>query len=410
MAPIPEPHRPTYTWTEDVEDLEQYSPGGYHPVHINDQIHGRYRIVHKLGFGSYSTVWLARDEQEMRFVALKIIIAAASGESRETQILRHLSAGNPAHPGRRYVTILLDSFEIQGPNGSHRCLVTEVAGSSVGTVRYEADGNKLPVPVARKIASQFLQGLQYLHSCGVVHGDFHLGNVLLGIPDFDSWPVDKVYEHFGKPRKRPVTRVDGAPLTAAAPSYAVRPPNPLRLAKLFLNENYDIKISDFGESFLFTDRTTPPPASLNTPIALAAPEIIFNDSPGPKADVWALACTIFEVLGDHSLIESFFAERDEVLVEMVRAFGKLPERWWKQWENRSTFFEEDGTFKPDSGDQTGEPRTVDLRERLGQIRRYDADGQTELSGDLEALEVVLGEMLRYEPGERISVEDVVLPF
>lgn len=36
---------------------EQYCGGGYHPVYISDEIHsGRYRIVHKLGYGSYSTV------------------------------------------------------------------------------------------------------------------------------------------------------------------------------------------------------------------------------------------------------------------------------------------------------------------------------------------------------------------
>lgn len=45
-----------------VEDFEKYCPGGYHPICLNDTLHnGRYRIVHKLGFGAFSTVWLARD-------------------------------------------------------------------------------------------------------------------------------------------------------------------------------------------------------------------------------------------------------------------------------------------------------------------------------------------------------------
>jgi len=413
MAPSPSPlppgpHRPTYSWTDDVEDLEQYRPGGYHPIHLDDVIQGRYHIVHKLGLGSYSTVWLARDEQEDRFVALKIVIASASDTNPETRVLRHLTSANLAHEGRRFVAVLLDSFEIRGPNGSHRCLVTEVAGPSVGSVRYETAGNKLPVPIARKVASQCVQGLAYLHSCDVVHGDFHLRNVLLAIPGFDSWPVEKVYEHFGNPRKSPVIRMDGGPLTPAAPRYAVRPPNPLRLAKLFLTEDCNIKITDFGEWFLSADAEGP--ELLNTPIALAAPEIIFCDALSPKVDVWSLACVIFEVLSDHSLFESFFEDCDEVLVEMVRTFGRLPERWWRQWDSRSTFFDDDGMFKPDLGDLTRRARTVDLKERLGQIRRRDGDGQMELSGDLDGLEVVLGRMLRYEPEDRIGVEEVVLPF
>jgi serine/threonine-protein kinase SRPK3 len=49
----PEPPQPVYIWIPDVENLEQYEPGGYHPVHIDDEIQGgRYRILHKLGYGS----------------------------------------------------------------------------------------------------------------------------------------------------------------------------------------------------------------------------------------------------------------------------------------------------------------------------------------------------------------------
>ena len=47
-----------------AEELSKYSPGGYHPIRLNDILHdGRYQILHKLGFGSFSTVWLARDNQ-----------------------------------------------------------------------------------------------------------------------------------------------------------------------------------------------------------------------------------------------------------------------------------------------------------------------------------------------------------
>lgn len=45
-----------------AEDIGQYCPGGYHPVHLGDSFKdGQYRIINKLGWGSFSTVWLARD-------------------------------------------------------------------------------------------------------------------------------------------------------------------------------------------------------------------------------------------------------------------------------------------------------------------------------------------------------------
>lgn len=55
---------------DTTEEQERYCPGGFHPVAIGDMLdpdarlalpERRYRILHKLGFGSYATVWLARD-------------------------------------------------------------------------------------------------------------------------------------------------------------------------------------------------------------------------------------------------------------------------------------------------------------------------------------------------------------
>ena len=42
------------------EWVEEYHPGGYHPVNLGDTFRdGKYRVIRKLGYGSYSTVWLA---------------------------------------------------------------------------------------------------------------------------------------------------------------------------------------------------------------------------------------------------------------------------------------------------------------------------------------------------------------
>ncbi len=50
------------TITLPCEWIEDYRPGGYHPVHLGDVFHdGQYKVIRKLGEGSYSTVWLARD-------------------------------------------------------------------------------------------------------------------------------------------------------------------------------------------------------------------------------------------------------------------------------------------------------------------------------------------------------------
>jgi hypothetical protein len=47
---------------EDEEGMESYRKGGYHAVRVGDQFGGgRYIAQRKLGWGQFSTVWLAYD-------------------------------------------------------------------------------------------------------------------------------------------------------------------------------------------------------------------------------------------------------------------------------------------------------------------------------------------------------------
>lgn len=63
----------------EEEDFHAYSLGGFHPVTLGDTLKdGRYEIQHKLGWGGFSTVWLARDH-EFVVALLNIIFAYANG-------------------------------------------------------------------------------------------------------------------------------------------------------------------------------------------------------------------------------------------------------------------------------------------------------------------------------------------
>ncbi|KAL9576831.1 MAG: hypothetical protein Q9203_007660 [Teloschistes exilis] len=117
MTTVSEPiesHLPPYESLEHVEILTYYTDGGFHPVHLEDEFcNGRYRVVHKLGNGSYSVVWLAKDQHTNRYVALKILRAAASSSSNEAPILHILEehqSQQPKSQGGQYVAKLLDEF------------------------------------------------------------------------------------------------------------------------------------------------------------------------------------------------------------------------------------------------------------------------------------------------------------
>lgn len=161
----------TYYWQEHVENIEKYRTGGYHPIHLGDEFsNGRYQVIHKLGWGSFSTVWLAKDRVRNRYVALKVIIANASEENSEVKIMRHLHQGNLSHPGRSFILSLLDDFRIDGPNGQHQCIVTEVVGNSLRLAKESIQHEIFPLIAARIIAPQLAQGMAYIHSCGILHG------------------------------------------------------------------------------------------------------------------------------------------------------------------------------------------------------------------------------------------------
>jgi hypothetical protein len=54
----------SHTCDVDAEPLHRYRKGGYHPVCLGDLLKDRrYKILHKLGWGGYSTIWAARDQR-----------------------------------------------------------------------------------------------------------------------------------------------------------------------------------------------------------------------------------------------------------------------------------------------------------------------------------------------------------
>lgn len=43
----------------DVEEVFDYKPEGYHPSHVGEIIDSKYMLLKKLGWGHFSVVWLA---------------------------------------------------------------------------------------------------------------------------------------------------------------------------------------------------------------------------------------------------------------------------------------------------------------------------------------------------------------
>lgn len=152
--------------------MERYRPGGYHPITIGDEIHTRYRTIDKLGYGSYSTTWLARDALSQKLVAVKVGIAESN--LHEVDVLSVLTTSQNHKsldsPGRAMIPSILDSFHIHGANGIHPCCVTAPARASLSNAQIASYHRMFQLDVACALAAQLTLAVVFTHSQGFIHG------------------------------------------------------------------------------------------------------------------------------------------------------------------------------------------------------------------------------------------------
>jgi serine/threonine protein kinase len=174
-ANTPKELRYNLTRLDNVEDLEKYRSGGFHPIHLGDALNGgRDRVLHELGYRGFSTVWLARDDDQNRLISLKMLTAEASRHPKEIKLLRHLDEHAQANPWRGSIVTMLDDFTVDGPNGRHLCCVSQVGGPSFSAIADSpgetAGTRRLRAPLARRPARQLAKVVSFMHDVGIVHG------------------------------------------------------------------------------------------------------------------------------------------------------------------------------------------------------------------------------------------------
>ncbi|OIW09035.1 hypothetical protein TanjilG_16262 [Lupinus angustifolius] len=172
-------------YSSEEEGTEDYRRGGYHAVQIGDTFkNGCYVVQRKLGWGHFSTVWLAWDTQKLRYVALKIQKSAqhyTEAAMDEIKILKQIAEGDPED--KKCVVKLLDHFKHSGPNGQHVCMVFEFLGDNLLTLIKYSDYRGVPLPMVKEICFHILAGLDYLHrELSIIHTDLKPENVLLLSP------------------------------------------------------------------------------------------------------------------------------------------------------------------------------------------------------------------------------------
>jgi serine/threonine protein kinase len=138
-------------------------------------IGGRYQVVRPLGEGSRKRVYLARDTRLGREVALSLIKTEGLDEAGRQRVRHETQAMAKLGDHRNVVTV-----HDVGDDGETLHIVSEYmdGGDVAGRLR-AAEGGRLPVEEAIRIAAEVAAGLAHAHDHGVVHRDVKPGNVWL---------------------------------------------------------------------------------------------------------------------------------------------------------------------------------------------------------------------------------------
>ena len=200
---------------------------------------GPYRPDRALGKGASATVYLAQDERDARWVALKVLTpgweppAADHGETHARFAGEAAIVQRVQHPD---IVTVLDT----GETGGKLWLAMELA-PGCGLDRYAQPQRLLPARLALGIAARVAGALAHAHALGVIHRDIKPSNVLVDLA------------------------------------------------------TSSVKVTDFGTARLLEGRRTRTGLMLGTP-AYMAPELLAGAPADARSDLYSLGVMLFELL------------------------------------------------------------------------------------------------------------------
>lgn len=347
--------------SEEDEGMEAYRKGGYHAVRTGDQFAGgRYIAQRKLGWGNFSTVWLAFDTRCSRYIALKIQKSApefAEGALHEIEVLTAIANGDPSNS--KCVIRLLDHFKHAGPNGQHLCLVFEFLGDSLLRLIRYSHYKGLELNKVREICRSILSGLDYLHrELGIIHSDLKPENLLLvstinpakdpirsGLspilerPEGNSNGIlvsSTIEKKLKQKAKRAVAKISGKRESVEGISQGGRSLEGIDLR---------CKIVDFGNACWFDKQF----ADAIQTRQYRAPEVILGSGYSFPVDMWSLGCIAFELAtGDMLFVPKSgqgFDEDEDHLALMMELLGKIPRKIAISGTRSKDLFDRHGDLK-----------------------------------------------------------------
>nr|POE77426.1 serine/threonine-protein kinase srpk [Quercus suber] len=311
--------------------------------------------------------------RKTQHVALKLYVRSESmGTELDTElsVYRRIERAPEHHPGRYAVRSLLDSFDVDGPCGQHRCLVHTPLWESALKIKHRNAVGRLPVPVVAFLLKRLFHALDFLHEeCHVAHTDIKEANILLGA---DSSVLTEI-EHEELREPSPSKEIDGGIV------YLSRKMGTLRAFGAPV-------LCDFGSAVPLDDGREH--CEDIQPDIYRSPEVILDIPWTYSVDIWNVGC------------EHLFTGRNPELgvyrgrahlAEMIALLGPPPPHLLARANLARKFFSEEGIPVPC-------PRTLEDRETS--LRGEES------KTDRESFLRFMRKMLQWEPEQRSCARDL----
>ncbi|CAH0046049.1 unnamed protein product [Clonostachys solani] len=392
----------------------------FHPTHPGEILDGRFKTIAKLGFGGGSTVWLAENLKFKRweksfmlipcFVSIKIaaLDTDASGETRYSKIITHAKR---SHDGLAFIRTPIDEFQLEGPEGTHLCLVYVPMRETLFRLQHRLQRQRLAPPLFKFYIYCLLHALDYLHTeCHLIHTDIKDNNIMMTIEN-DVVLADYVNCQSKAPQSRHIRREDGRVTYLSQDDFG-----PLRGSRLLP------ELADFNLCFPGLDGGVGHLSAIQSH-RFRAPEVLLGCPWSYSADIWNFGLLMWNLLEDISLFDRPAGEDGEYdahvhLAQMISLLGDPPEELIKRERIFRTHMLKRPVLNP-RGKQCktmnefwGGPFFDDddkiLRKDLLREGRKLADTVTELVGDeKEAFLDFASGMLQWLPEKRKTAKELL---
>eukprot|EP00898_Chlorokybus_atmophyticus_P007681 jgi/Chlat1/7914/Chrsp68S00583 len=308
-------------WRPDEKD-------GHYAFELGDSLSSRYKILSKMGEGTFGRVAECWDREKKSYVAIKIIRNVSKYRDAamiELDVLRHLQKHDP--DGKYRCVQLLDWFDYRG----HVCMVFEKLGLSLyDFLRKNRDAS-------------------VLHETTLIHTDLKPENILLVSSAYTKVP------HKDKGHKRvPVSK--------------------------------QIKLIDFG-SATFDGQYH---SRIVSTRHYRAPEVILGLGWSYPCDMWSIGCILIELVTGNALFQTH--DNLEHLAMMERVLGSIPQHLASRADRHSQhyFRHHDGHVLnwPDGASSHESIRAVRRLDRLRDML-YDKERSPAMSAFADLLSGLL---------------------